>query len=437
MNEFDLIIIGAGPGGYETAAGAAASGLSVALIERGELGGTCLNRGCIPTKTLCKSAEVALTLREAALYGVNPGEISFDYAVAAARKDEVVSTLREGVKSAVAGCTLINGDAAMIDGHTVEVAGERYTAPRIIIATGSRPADLPVPGAEYAVSSDNLLSLTELPDKIVVVGGGVIGMEFASILNAFGVDVTVVEYMKEILPQFDKDIAKRLRSSLTRRGVNIITSAAVKEILPDHTVIYETKGKELRLESDMVVMAVGRRPVVPAGIENTAIKVGRRGIEVDESFMTDEPGVYAIGDVNGVMMLAHAASAQGRKVLGEEINLDVIPSAVFTSPECAMVGLTEEQCKEHYPEYKAVKVPFRGNGKALAMGEPDGLLKLIVDTASRKILGCHICGPHAADLIAEPALAMSRNLTVDAIKSTIHSHPTLTEVLSVAASRIP
>lgn len=436
MNEFDLIIIGAGPGGYETAAEAAASGLSVALIERGELGGTCLNRGCIPTKALCKSAEVALTVKEAAQFGVNPGGFSMDYAVAAARKDEVVKTLQEGVKMAVGKCTLIQGEASFVDGRTVEAGGERYTAPRIIIATGSQPARLPIPGAEYAVSSDNFLSLTELPARVVIVGGGVIGMEFASILNAFGVEVTVVEYMKEILPPFDKDIAKRLRMALSRRGINIITSAAVKEIRPDHTVVYESKGKEGEVAADMVIMAVGRRPVLPAGLENTAVTVGKRGIEVNSEFMTAEPGVYAIGDVNGVMMLAHAASAQGKKVLGHEINLDVIPSAVFTSPECAMVGLTEEQCKEQALDYKAVKVPFRGNGKALAMGEADGLLKLIVDKSTHRLLGCHICGPHAADLIAEPALAMSRNLTVDAITATVHSHPTLTEVLATAAALV-
>lgn len=436
MKEFDLIVIGAGPGGYETAAEAAASGLSVCLIERGELGGTCLNRGCIPTKALCKSAEVALTLREASQFGVNPGDISFDYAVAAARKDEVVNMLRQGVESAVAGCTLIRGEASFINDSTIEVNGEAFTAPRIIIATGSRPAELSLPGAEYAVSSDAFLSMTELPGRVTIVGGGVIGMEFASILNAFGVEVTVVEYMKEILPPFDKDIAKRLRMALNRRGINIITSAAVKEIRQDRSVVYESKGKTMELPSDMVVMAVGRRAVVPSGIENTSITVGRRGIEVDDLFRTTASGVYAIGDVNGVMMLAHAASAQGRKVLGHEIDLSVIPSAVFTTPECAMVGLTEEQCKEQSLDYKAVKIPFRGNGKALAMGEADGILKLIVDNTTRQILGCHICGPHAADLIAEPALAMSDKLPVDAINETVHSHPTLTEVIALAAARV-
>ncbi|MDE7154587.1 MAG: dihydrolipoyl dehydrogenase [Muribaculaceae bacterium] len=435
MNKFDLIVIGAGPGGYETAAEAAASGLAVALIERGELGGTCLNRGCIPTKALCKSAEMALNVSEAAQFGVNVSGFSFNYAVAAARKDEVVKALQEGVKMAVSKCTVIQGEAKFVSGDTVEINGELYCAPRIILATGSQPAQLPIPGAEYAISSDKLLSLTELPPRVVIVGGGVIGMEFASILNAFGVEVTVIEYMKEILPPFDKDIAKRLRMSLSRRGINIITSAAVKEIRHDHTVVYDSKGKENEVAADMVVMAVGRRAVVPAGLENTMVEVGRRGIEVDENFMTAQPGIYAIGDVNGVMMLAHAASAQGKRVLGHDINLAVIPSAVFTTPECAMVGLTEEQCKDKGIDYKSVKVPFRGNGKALAMGEPDGLLKLIVDKATRQILGCHICGPHAADLIAEPAVVMSQNLTVDAICDTVHSHPTLTEVLAVAAGQ--
>lgn len=433
MNQADLIIIGAGPGGYETAAEAAAEGLNVVIIERGELGGTCLNRGCIPTKALCRSAQVALDVKEAAAYGVDVNGFTLNYPAAAARKDEVVAQLRQGVEMALSRCTVVRGEARFVEPRVIVVGEESYTAPKIIIATGSSPARLPIPGAELAVDSDRLLSMTSFPERVTIIGGGVIGMEFASILSAFGVAVTVVEYCKEILPPFDKDISKRLKMALSKRGINIITSAAVTEIKPDLTVVYEAKGKQAEVASDLVVMAVGRRPVLPAGIDCTGIAVGRRGIEVDDNMMTSVEGIYAIGDVNGRCMLAHAASAQGRRVLGKPVDLDVVPSAVFTTPECAMVGLTEEQCKERQLPFKAAKALFRANGKALAMNESDGLVKMIVNTETRMILGCHICGPHAADLIQEVALTMARALPVDAIADTIHGHPTLGEAVQQAA----
>lgn len=433
MNQADLIIIGAGPGGYETAAEAAAEGLNVVIIERGELGGTCLNRGCIPTKALCRSAQVALDVKEATSYGVNVNGVSLDYEVAATRKDSVVSQLREGVEMALSRCAVVRGEAKFVESRIVVVGEESYTAPKIIIATGSAPARLPIPGAELAVDSDRLLSMTSFPENVTIIGGGVIGMEFASILNAFNVNVTVVEYCKEILPPFDKDISKRLKMALTKRGINIITSAAVTEIKPDKTVVYEAKGKQAEVASDMVVMAVGRRSVLPEGLDKTGIAVGRRGIEVDDNMMTSVEGIYAIGDVNGRCMLAHAASVQGRVVLGKKVDLKVVPSAVFTTPECAMVGLTEEQCKDRELPYKSAKALFRANGKALAMNESDGLVKMIVNTETRQILGCHICGPHAADLIQEVAVAMANELTVDAIADTIHGHPTLGEAVQQAA----
>lgn len=433
MNQADLIIIGAGPGGYETAAEAAAEGLNVVIIERGELGGTCLNRGCIPTKALCRSAQVALDVKEAALYGVDVNSVTLNYQAAATRKDEVVAQLREGVEMALARCTVVRGEARFVEPRIVVVGEESYTAAKIIIATGSAPARLPIPGAELAIDSDRLLSMTAFPERVTIIGGGVIGMEFASILSAFDVNVTVVEYCKEILPPFDKDISKRLKMVLSKRGINIVTSAAVTEIKPDLTVVYEAKGKPAEVASDMVVMAVGRRPVLPDGIDKTGISVGRRGIEVDDNMMTSVEGIYAIGDVNGRCMLAHAASAQGRRVLGKPVDLDVVPSAVFTTPECAMVGLTEEQCKERELPYKSAKALFRANGKALAMNESDGLVKMIVNTETRHILGCHICGPHAADLIQEVALAMANGLTIDSIADTIHGHPTLGEAVQQAS----
>jgi len=433
MTTADIIIIGAGPGGYELAAEAASEGLSVVLIEKDKLGGTCLNRGCIPTKALCRSAEIAIDIKEASEFGIDVDSFRHNYEKSSERKDSVVAQLREGVAMAVSKCSVITGEAKFQDAHTVTVNGESFTAPKIVIATGSVPASLPIPGAELAMDSDSFLSLTKLPDRVVIIGGGVIGMEFASILNAFGVEVTVVEYCKEILPPFDKDVAKRLRMAMQRRGVNILVGAAAQSIEPGLKVNYECKNKPGCIETDMVVMAVGRRPNIPDGAAEAGIEVTRRGIAVNQNMETNIPGVYAIGDVNGLCMLAHAASAQGRVVLGKNINLGVVPAAVFTRPECAMVGKTEEQLKAENVSIKSAKALFRSNGKALAMGESDGLAKVIIDTDSRKVLGCHIIGPHAADLVQEVALAMSQELTIDAIADTIHGHPTLGEVIQQAA----
>ena len=261
-------------------------------------------------------------------------------------------------------------------------------------------------------------------------------MEFASIFSAFGVKVSVVEYCKEILPMMDRDVARTVRTALKRRGVEIITEAEVKEITEEssglRTVIYERKGRTAAVEAQMVLMAVGRCPVVPEGLEACGVAVGRRGIEVDEKFETSLPGVFAIGDCNGRCQLAHAASAQAVAVTGGKIDLSVIPSAVFTVPECAMVGRTEQHLAEEGIDFKVSKATFRSNGKALTMGEPDGVVKIITDPASGLIMGCQIVGAHAADLIAEVSLAMSAGVPARQVAATVHSHPTLGEALLAA-----
>lgn len=433
MIEADILIIGAGPGGYATAAKGAAAGKRVVLFERDELGGTCLNRGCIPTKALCRSAEVALTVAEAAEFGVSVGDIRMDYARAAARKDEIVGQLREGVESLLQGVEVVRGEARFSSPSVVECSGESYTAPTIVVATGSRSAELAIPGAELAVHSDFVLAMSELPESMAIIGGGVIGMEFASIFSAFGVKVTVLEYCPEILPPFDPEIAKRLRMSMKRRGVDIVTSARVTAITGDMTVEAEVKGKPKSFSADMVLTAVGRRAVLPAGLEDTGIELNRGFIKVTPATMESSvKGIYAIGDANGLCLLAHAAEAQGERLLGHEVNLDVIPSAVFTSPECAMVGLTEPQAIEAGMDFKVGKATFRANGKALAMGEPDGLIKILT-AADGRMLGCHICGPHAADMIQEAALAIASGQPTASVVSTIHGHPTLSETLAAAA----
>ncbi len=443
---FDLIIIGAGPGGYEMAASAAQKGLTVGIVERDQMGGTCLNRGCIPTKALCRNAEVLGNLKEAAVWGIKAEGFTFDFGAAMARKDEVVTQLRDGVKMLMQspGITAIEGEARFVDAHTIEVGGEKHDARNIVIATGSAPKGLPIPGAELAMTSDDILCMTQLPKSLCIVGGGVIGMEFAAIFNTYGVEVTVVEFCKEILPPFDKDIAKRLKQTLSKRGIKVITQAAVKAIAQCDEglqVSYDLKGKEQSLVAERVLMSVGRQPVLPQGLDTIGVTVGRRGIEVNDQMQTNIEGVYAIGDVNGRMMLAHAASAQGEvalaAILGKpcEIKLDIVPSAVFTVPELSMVGLTEEQCAERGMEVVVKKSFFRSNGKAVSMAETDGLIKMIIDAQTRQIVGCHICGAHAADLIQEVVMAMNAGCPVDRLADSIHGHPTLTEVVMTAAKQ--
>lgn len=432
MTESDIIIIGAGPGGMELCGLALKQNRRVVVIERDHIGGTCLNRGCIPTKALCKSAEVVNTVKEASKYGVAISGLSLDYGIASLRKNEVVAALREGAEASMKGATIVHGEALFVDAHTVEVDGERYSAPMIVIATGSEPSLLPIPGAELCITSDQLLQMDHLPEDICIIGGGVIGMEFACILASFDVKVTVVEFCPEILPNFDREIGKRLKSLLSRKGIKFITSATVKAVRPEFEVEYESKGKIQTIGASCVLMAVGRKPVIPDGAESIGIEVGRRGIEVDSAFSTTVPGVYAIGDVNGKMMLAHVASAQASMLMGEKISLEVIPSAAFTSPECAMVGLTEEQCKASEINYRTSKSLFRANGKAMSMGDTDGFVKMIIESDSGKLLGCHIIGPHAADLVQEVAICMTSGLTAEAIASTIHAHPTLNEVVANA-----
>lgn len=438
MNNFDLIVVGSGPGGYSTAATAASMGLSVAIIERGELGGTCLNRGCIPTKALCRCAEVALTVKNASEFGVKTDNCEIDYPAMIERKNRIVDQLRQGVKQLLDNVTIVSGEARFEDTDVISVNGDLYTAPRIIIATGSAPAVLPVPGAELAVNSDYMLSAPALAPSLAIIGGGVIGMEFASIYSALGVDVTVIEYCKEILPPFDSDIAKRLRMTMKRRGVKFITSAQVTSLSKNDDGInihYMTKGKEGVHTAAVVLMAVGRKPVLPDGLTRLGIKLRRNAIEVDENMQTSIPGLYAIGDVNGLCMLAHAAEVQGRVALGIEKMPDIIPSAVFTVPECAMAAITEQQCIDRAIPYATAQSTFHANGKALAMGETDGMVKVIVNSETKAIIGVHICGAHAADLIQEAVMAMAAGFTAAQAGEAVHGHPTLSEALLSAYRR--
>ena len=439
MERFDDIIIGAGPGGYEIAAELAASERKVALIEKDRPGGTCLNRGCIPTKCLCATAAMTLSLRDAAAFGIDAGNISVDYDAARQRMHGVVESLRSGVQTLLAKVETIHATAGILSDGTVEADGRRLSADRVLIATGSRPAILPVEGAEHALTSDDLLERDmPLPHRVTIIGGGVIGIEFANIFNALGSEVTVVEYCKEILPTFDTDISKRLRTTLQGRGVKFALGAEVTAISPDGCVHYRGKRGDASVEGDAVVMAVGRRPVLPEGLKEAGIELTPKGfIAVDEGIRTSRPGFYAAGDVTGLCMLAHAATAQARKaMLGEDVRLDIIPSAVFAVPEAAMVGLSAADCTSRGIECATARGNFAANGKALADGMPAGCVKIVYDPTTRKILGVHVLGPHASDLVAEGAALMYGGVTVDELAgSLVHSHPTLSEVLqSVARS---
>ncbi len=428
MNTSDLIIIGAGPGGYETAVRAAKAGLQTVVIEKGALGGTCLNAGCIPTKCLCHSAEM-------------PGE----WTAAIERKNEVVEKLKSGVSMLMKtpGITLVEGEAHFQDAHTITVGDETYTAPHIIIATGSVTKFLPIPGAhaQGVVTSTEILNLPTLPQRLCIIGGGVIGLEFASIFQSFGTQVTVVEFCKEVLPNFDRDIAKRLRTSLKRRGIDFHVGAAAKEIHEGSPLVvdYEEKGKVQSSEADLVLMAVGRAANLSAlNLADVGIETTPRGIVVDEHMQTSVPGIYAIGDVNGLLQLAHAASAQGKTALshilgkGADYRIGEVPAAVFTVPEVAMVGLTEEQLTENGTEYQSHKAFYRANGKALAMEADDGLVKLLT-APDGTVLGCHILGAHASDLIHEVTLLMRLGGTIHDLADTVHAHPSLSEILFAAA----
>ena len=421
----DLIIIGAGPGGYETAVEAAKREMTVTLINDGPLGGVCLNEGCIPTKTFCHYAGKE------------------EFATVAERKEAVVSQLRNGVAYLLKNpnITIVEGKASFKDAQTIVVNGEEYAAKDIIIATGSKPALLPIPGAdsEIVLTSTDVLNLKELPESICVIGGGVIGLEMASYLHRFGVEVTVLEYAPQVLPNFDAEISKRLKMLLTKQGIKIETDAQVTAIDEEGFVTYKKKDQEYNVECDKVLMAVGRTPnTSDLNLDAAGITYNRKGIEVDDNMQTSVPHIYSIGDVNGKMMLAHVATFQGTRALNhiqgksDKIKFNLVPAAVFTIPEVASVGFTEAQCDDEELDYKAVKVPFGAVGKAVAMGEPDGFCKLIIDNETRNILGCHIMGAHASDLIQEVVTMMNVGVTIDDAKDIIHAHPTLNEIIQIA-----
>ncbi len=439
----DLIIIGAGPGGYECAYKAAQAGLDVAVIEKKEVGGTCLNEGCIPTKCLCRSAEIFEYTKSAAHFGISVSESRADLSQIIARKNNVVQQLIDGIHILLNNpkIQLVRGEARFIDSHTVLAGNEEYCAQHIIIATGSVTKFLPIEGAHVkgVLTSTELLQQATVPKRLCVIGGGVIGLEFAAIYNTLGSEVTVIEFCKEIIPKFDGELAKRLRLSLKKKGIIFKVGAAVNAIHKTNTglqITFTEKEHTNQIEADIVLMAVGRTANVHAlNLDEIGVKYAPQGIQVDENMRTNIPGIYAVGDVNGICQLAHAATFQSFRALNDilglkdRMRLDIIPSVLFTRPEFAMVGATEEDCKRQDLKYQVYKSFYRANGKALAMNETEGLIKILADETG-KILGAHILGEHAADLIHEVAAFMQVDASVQTMREMVHAHPTLSELFA-------
>ncbi len=411
----DLLIIGAGPGGYRAAELAAKQGLQVVIVEQDEVGGTCLNRGCIPTKCYVHSAT---------------------FEAACERVAQVVPQLRQGVEGILShpAITLLRGRAEFVDAQTVRVDGDCVIANNIIIATGSRAKLLPLPdiGDPRVVTSTELLQMSTLPKKLCIIGAGVIGMEFASVFHRFGSEVTVIEFLKECLPMLDSDVAKRLRKVLEKRGIAFKMKTAVQSLAD--------------IDADVILMATGRQPNTDGlNLEAAGIALAPNGsIPVDDNYQivnrkSSNCNCFAIGDVNGRQMLAHAAEMQAVRavnhILGrtDGIRFDIMPAAIFTEPEAACVGPSEDQLKGQGIAYQCGKAFHRANGKALAMGETDGYVKLLSGTDGQ-IIGCHAFGAHAADLVQEVSVLMCRDTTIGQLRDMIHIHPTLGELLLAAAS---
>lgn len=452
-----IAVIGAGPGGYEAAIRAAQMGAEVVLIEADRPGGTCLNRGCIPTKTLWKNAEIMENIHRKAEFGLLMDECKIDPIRLNERKCEVVEKIVGGVEFLIGSYSNIEylkGFGSFVDAHTIYVklndgTEKDVTADYIIIATGSKPSVPPIKGADLpnVITSDEFLDLKEIPEELVVVGGGVIGMEFASIYAQFGSKVTVMT--NGVLPATDGEIQKRIPSIFKKAGIKIINKVRASEISEEAGKLKVVgnrvdKDKTEEAVGTMVLLATGRKANIDGlNIEASGVATERGAVLTDAGFKTNVDHIYAIGDVvYGNVQLAHVASAQAvhvvEKLMGEhpEINLEIVPACTFTLPEVAQVGLTEEEVIAKEIPYVKSKFMFTGNGKAVSLGEADGFVKVIATADLKKILGIHIIGPHANDLIHEGTVAMANDMGVESIAKMIHAHPTLSEAFMEAIHQL-
>ncbi len=440
-----IVVIGGGPGGYPAAIRAAQLGAKVTIIEKDQFGGTCLNRGCIPTKSLLQSAGTYHDAKNSEVFGVKTSGVSIDFPAVMSRKNTVVKQLVGGLGGILKshGMKIVNGTGTLVDATTVKVieTGEEIKADKIIIATGSIPSRVPIHGAELegVITSDEALNLEKLPQSILIIGGGVIGMEFAQVMSRMDVEVTVVEMLPQILPYEDAEIAAGFAGLIQKEGVEIHTNTSVSKI--------EAKGKkklvtfgDKQKEVELVLVAVGRSPYTEGlGLDKVGVAMDKNFIKVNEYLETSVKGIYAIGDVIGNFMLAHVATAEGEcaalNALGQphRMNYRSTPRAVYTTPEVASVGLSEADAKKQYGDVQIGRFPFVGCGKALVINETSGLVKIIADKKYGEVLGVAILGPHATDLINEAALAIQMEATFEEMAHTIHAHPTIAESIMEAA----
>lgn len=444
--EYDIAVIGAGPGGYVAAIAAAREGKKVCIIERAAFGGVCLNEGCIPTKTFIKSANVAREIQNAAEFGiegVDPAAVTVSMEKLLERKNRVVRKLVGGVRALLKGnkVAMIEGGASFVDAHTLAVGDKKITSEYIIIATGSdalMPSFIKREGTNTILTSKEALEVKKIPASIAVIGGGVIGIEFAYFFSRLGCAVTVLELMEHIVPMVDAEVSGMAKKRLEKDGVVFHMGARVHTVR-DNTVFFEKNGVEERVAAECVLMAVGRTPTTE-GLNAQAVGVAfdRAAIITDETLRTNVPNIFAIGDVNGKVMLAHTASHEGmvavRAICGKSARMDYgkIPSCIYLEPEIACVGLTEKQAGEVCANVKTGRFPMAANGKSLAEGDTDGMIKTVLDGDTGEILGVHIYGKHATDMIAEMALAMTMEATAEEIIATVHPHPTVSEAVPEA-----
>ena len=457
MATFDVIFIGGGPAGYVGAIRCAQLGLSTAVVEREGLGGTCVLWGCIPAKALLESAAIANRVKHAEEFGVAVGEVKLDYGVAMNRSRRVSTQNSKGVEFLFKKykVTWIKGNARVAGKNAVIVKGEggkeeKHEAKKgIVVATGSRVKGLPQIGLELnkktVLSSDDVLVMEKAPKSLAVIGAGAVGCEFADVFNAFGTQVTLIEVLPAILPIEDADCSAELAKSFKKRKIDVLTGAKianVKTAADSVSFSVEAGGEKRDLTVDAVLVAAGRAPnVEEVGLKEAGVQLNERGfVKINERFETSVPGIYAIGDVAGPPMLAHKGSREGY-VLAEQlagkhphaVNYGNIPSATYCHPEVASIGLTEAQCKERKLDYKVGKFPFSANGRARTSGETEGFVKIIRDAKYGEILGAHIIGAHATELIHELAVARENEYTVEEVDLAVHAHPTLSEAIAEAA----
>src|SRR6266571_1770864 len=445
-SSFDVVVIGGGPGGYVAALRAAQLGASTAIVEKDRMGGTCLVRGCITTKALLQSTELYSLAKGGEPFGLVTDNVGFDWPTAQKRKTQVVDQLVKGVEGLLkaGGVTSLHGAARLAGKGQVAIDSESITAKDIVIATGSAISRIPLKGAELTIDSDRILELKEIPARLAVIGGGVVGMEFAAMFAALGTKVTVLEMLPQVLPMVDADLVTAYAKHLTGLGGVIQTNAKVTEVVKSKgglQVQFSAGGEGGAVDADQVLLAVGRSPYTEGlGAEEAGVKLARGRVVVEPHLRTTADHVWAIGDVIGGIMLAHVASYEGvcaiENIAGHSNRVPdyyAAPNCVYTDPEIAHVGLGEKEAKDKGIEVRVGRFPFAASGRALTLGQSEGFVKVIADAGSGKLLGAHIIGPRATDLIAEATLAIQNGLTLEQLDLTIHAHPTLPESLMEAA----